>query len=76
MLLEHSKVTVPFKGVLQLCHHNRDAVLVQSVDIALRLFDLVNAITEQMVSHPKTVGEMYAKLPEGKRKAIEARDQK
>jgi hypothetical protein len=45
-------------------------------DIAVRLFDLVNAIAAQMISHPKTVREMYAKLPEGKRKAIEARDKK
>jgi hypothetical protein len=45
-------------------------------EIALHLFDIVNAITAQMISHPKTVRDMYAKLPEGKRKAIEARDKK
>jgi hypothetical protein len=45
-------------------------------DTALRLFDLVNAITQQMISHPRVVGEMYAKLPEAKRKAIETRDKK
>jgi hypothetical protein len=43
---------------------------------ALLLFDLVNAIAEQMISHPKVVTDMYAKLPEDKRKAIEARDSK
>jgi hypothetical protein len=43
-------------------------------ETALRLFELVNAIADQMISHPKKVREMYAKLPEGKRKAIEARD--
>jgi len=43
---------------------------------AFRLFDLVNAITARMISHPKTVKEMYAKLPKGKRDAIEARDKK
>ncbi len=43
-------------------------------DTALRLFDLVNAIAEQMISHPKVVHGMYAKLPEAKRKAIETRD--
>ena len=42
--------------------------------VALRLFDLVNAIADQMISHPKKVQEMYAKLPEEKRKAVEARD--
>jgi hypothetical protein len=35
MLLGHSQVTVPFKGVLQRCDHNREAMLVQSVDTAL-----------------------------------------
>jgi hypothetical protein len=45
-------------------------------EIALRLFELVNAIADQMISHPKSVKEMYAKLPESKRKAIEARDAK
>jgi hypothetical protein len=43
-------------------------------ETALRLFDLVNAIADQMLSHPKKVQEMYAKPPEAKRKAIEARD--
>jgi hypothetical protein len=43
-------------------------------EIALRLFDLVNAITEQMISHPKRVQEMYSKLPAAKREAIEKRD--
>ncbi len=43
-------------------------------DTALHLFDLVNAIVDQMISHPKTVCALYAKLPEPKRKAIEARD--
>ena len=45
-------------------------------DTALRLFDLINAIADQMITHPKTVDAMYAKLPEGKRKAIEGRDKK
>lgn len=43
-------------------------------ETALRLFELVNAITEQMISHPAKVKEMYAKLPEAKRQAIEVRD--
>ncbi len=41
---------------------------------ALLLFELVNAITNEMISHPKAVNEMYSKLPEAKRKAIEKRD--
>lgn len=45
-------------------------------ETALRLFELVNAIADQMISHPKKVKEMYGKLPEAKRKAIEERDGK
>ena len=45
-------------------------------DTAGRLFDLVNIITEQMISNPKHVKELYDKLPESKRKAIEERDAK
>ena len=45
-------------------------------DTALRLFELVNSIADQMISHPKAVDEMYSKLPENKRKAIEDRDKK
>jgi Domain of unknown function (DUF4145) len=43
-------------------------------ETAIRLFNLVNAIADQMISHPKKVREMYGKLPEEKRKAVEARD--
>ncbi|MGO8931410.1 MAG: DUF4145 domain-containing protein [Limisphaerales bacterium] len=45
-------------------------------DTALHLLEMVNAIAEQMISHPKAVNDMYAKLPEAKRKAIKARDGK
>jgi hypothetical protein len=45
-------------------------------DTASRLFDLVNSITDQLISHPKVVSELYEKLPESKRKAIEVRDGK
>jgi hypothetical protein len=41
---------------------------------ATRLFGLVNAIAEEMITHPKAVDELYSKLPEAKRKAIEKRD--
>jgi Domain of unknown function (DUF4145) len=43
---------------------------------AIQLLQLLNAICEQMITHPKSVQEMYGKLPEAKRKAIEARDSK
>ena len=45
-------------------------------DTALQLLKFVNAISVQMISHPKNVEVMYQKLPESKRKAIEARDAK
>jgi hypothetical protein len=50
--------------------------LKDDLDTANRLFDLVNSIADQTISHPKAVKEMYAKLPENKRKAIEQRDKK
>jgi hypothetical protein len=43
-------------------------------DTALRLLVLVNIIAEQMISHPKTIREMYDQLPDGKKQAIEARN--
>lgn len=43
-------------------------------DTATRLFGLVNAIADQMISHPKSVKEMYDGLPAGKRAAIESRN--
>ena len=45
-------------------------------DTALRLFGLVNAIADQMITHPKSVKEMYDQLPAGKLAAIEARNEK
>lgn len=41
---------------------------------AERLFDLVNIVAEQMITHPKSVQEMYAKLPASKVNAIQRRD--
>ena len=45
-------------------------------DTATELFGLVNIIAEQMISIPKHVEEVYGKIPEEKRKAIERRDSK
>lgn len=50
--------------------------LKDDIDTAQKLFRLVNIIAEQMISHPKHVEEIYGKLPEAKRKAIEQRDAK
>jgi hypothetical protein len=43
-------------------------------DIAVRIFDLVNIIADQMITHPKQVDELFNKLPESKRTAIENRN--
>ena len=45
-------------------------------DTAMRLFGLMNIIAEQMISNPKHIKELYDKLPESKRTAIEKRDKK
>ena len=45
-------------------------------DTAVRLLELVNLIADQCISHPKAAADMYAKLPETKREAIERRNAK
>lgn len=45
-------------------------------DTALQLFNLVNLIAEQMITLPKAIQSMYEKLPEGKRTAIEQRNER
>jgi len=45
-------------------------------DTAQRLLVLVNIIADQMISHPKTIHEMYDQLPETKKKAIESRNER
>ena len=44
-------------------------------ETAVKLFGLVNLITEQMISHPKHVQELYEELPEKKRESIEKRNE-
>lgn len=43
-------------------------------DTALKLFGLINAIAQQMITHPREVEELYGKLPEAKRAGIDARN--
>jgi len=43
-------------------------------DTANQILLLINSIADQMISHPKKVKDLYKKLPEDKRKAIEKRD--
>lgn len=45
-------------------------------DTASQLLILINSIADQMISHPKKVEELYGKLPEKKREAIEKRNNK
>jgi len=42
--------------------------------MALALFELVNLVVDSMVTQPKMVEELYGRLPETKREAIERRD--
>jgi hypothetical protein len=43
-------------------------------ETAVRLFDILNVICDQMISHPKTVRSIYAKLPTNKLAGISKRD--
>ncbi|WP_227011836.1 DUF4145 domain-containing protein [Paenibacillus lutimineralis] len=43
-------------------------------ETALQLFELINFIIEERISRNKRISELFAKLPEGKRQGIEARD--
>ncbi len=42
--------------------------------VSASLFELVNQIIEDRISRPKKLRELFSKLPEGSRKAIEKRD--
>jgi hypothetical protein len=46
------------------------------IEIASALFGLVNIIADRMISEPKRVAAVYAKIPPEKRAQIEARDAK
>ena len=58
------------------CLNAQAKALKDDRDTAIKLFDLVNIIAEQMISIPKHVEEVYGKIPEEKRKAIDRRDGK
>jgi hypothetical protein len=49
---------------------------VDSPQVAARLFELVNVITDYMISLPKRIGAMYDGLPESAKVAISKRDGK
>ena len=43
-------------------------------ETCIGLFELVNIIVENQISQPKKIAELFGKLPEGARDAIEKRD--
>jgi hypothetical protein len=43
-------------------------------ETALQLFGLINFIVEDRITRPKTIQELFNKLPESKRKGIQERD--
>lgn len=45
-------------------------------DIAENLFRMINYIVEDRITHPREIQELYNRLPESSRKAIEKRDAK
>ncbi len=54
--------------------HPGELDLQDDVETATRLFELLNLIVEVMVTQPRRVAEIYEKLPESSRQAIEKRD--
>jgi hypothetical protein len=50
--------------------------LKDDIHIVESLFGLINSIADQLISHPAAVDRMYEALPEAKRIAIEARNEK
>ena len=42
--------------------------------LALALFDLVNLTVDAMITQPRMVGDLYSRLPQSKRDAIDKRD--
>jgi Domain of unknown function (DUF4145) len=50
--------------------------MTDDVATALKLFTLLNLIADDRISEPKRIEELFGTLPETKRQAIEARDQR
>ena len=44
--------------------------------VAYSLFEMVNFVVEDRITKPKTIAELYKKLPEAALKAVEKRDSK
>jgi hypothetical protein len=54
--------------------HPGEIDLRDNTDIAFSLFQLTNMIVVAMITEPRQVDEIYSKLPEGARQAVERRD--
>jgi hypothetical protein len=56
--------------------HPGEIDLNDTPEIALQLFGLINIIVEDRITKPKEIEELYSKLPDGAKKAIEECDRK
>lgn len=56
--------------------HPGELDIKDDLSTAQSLFELVNQIAESMISEPKRIDELYGRLPESQRKAIDERDEK
>lgn len=54
--------------------HPGEINLNDSPDVAQRLFDMINFIVDDRITRPRQISELYNKLPEGARSAIQQRD--
>lgn len=54
--------------------HPGEINLNDNKEIAIKLFSLINLISEQMISQPRQIGELYDGLPAGKLDGIAKRD--
>ncbi|TXN40448.1 DUF4145 domain-containing protein [Methylobacterium sp. WL30] len=54
--------------------HPGQIVIDDNRDVALKLFSLLNIITEAMITQPRQIGKLFEGLPPGAREAIEKRD--
>lgn len=45
-------------------------------DTALKWLQIINLIAGQMITHPRTIQQMYEQLPDEKKKAIEKRNER
>lgn len=54
--------------------HPGEINLNDTPEMGQHLFNMINFIVEDRITRPKQIAELYAKLPEGAREAVEKRD--